>query len=174
MATETEFCADDSLRDHILVAVAKSVESEAQELHVTVSPRAMTAMGDLVLKYLEQMARDLETFAQHAGRKSVNMDDVLLTVRRNPSIAANLTSVLQELATTSKKNQADKLKKKQDVEEAPLEKPKRRKKDPDDVQPGNVKLKKKQDDVQVGKLRKGLEFDEGEELRKKFMTGSRP
>lgn len=38
---------------------------------------------------------------QHAGRKSVNIDYVLLTVRQNPSVAANLTFVLQELASTS-------------------------------------------------------------------------
>lgn len=52
MAMETEFCVDDSLRDHILIAVAKSVELEELELHVTMSPRAITAMSDLELKYL--------------------------------------------------------------------------------------------------------------------------
>ncbi|KAL2643974.1 hypothetical protein R1flu_011561 [Riccia fluitans] len=166
MDVETEFCVDENLRERIMLAVVKTVEEEAQGLHLTIAPNAMTAIGAITLKFLEQLARDVEMFAQHAGRKSVNMEDVLLTVRRNPSVVANLMSVIEELASASKKIQAEKLKKKQDPEELHVEKPKKgRKKDTDSVQ--GRKLKKGQDDLQAEKM---LEFDEGERLRKKFMA----
>ncbi|KAL3697081.1 hypothetical protein R1sor_011157 [Riccia sorocarpa] len=157
---------DEALRDRILLAVLKTVESEAQGLHLTVTPDAMKAIGAIALKFLEQLARDVEMFAQHAGRKSVNMEDVLLAVRRNPSVVANLTSMVEELASASKKNQAEKLKKKQDNEEPNVEKPKRRKKDTIPVQERKQK-KKGQDDFLAEKM---LEFDEGERLRRKFMA----
>ncbi len=34
------------------------------------------------------MAQDLEAFAVHAKRKTVNTDDVLLVVRRNPPLVS--------------------------------------------------------------------------------------
>ncbi|KAL3529067.1 hypothetical protein ACH5RR_008389 [Cinchona calisaya] len=45
----------------------------------------------------EQLAKDLELFAQHAGRKSVNMEDVILSAHRNSQLAASLRSVCNDL-----------------------------------------------------------------------------
>ncbi|OAY76215.1 Centromere protein S [Ananas comosus] len=45
----------------------------------------------------EQLAKDVELFAQHAGRKSVNMEDVILSAHRNDHLAGLLRSFSQEL-----------------------------------------------------------------------------
>ncbi|KAL3364016.1 hypothetical protein AABB24_012981 [Solanum stoloniferum] len=47
----------------------------------------------------EQLAKDLELFAQHAGRKSVNMEDVILSAHRNDHLAASLRSFCNDLKT---------------------------------------------------------------------------
>ncbi|KAG2330426.1 hypothetical protein Bca52824_001606 [Brassica carinata] len=54
---------------------------------------------DLAFKYAENIAKDLELFAHHAGRKVVNMDDVVLSVfsARNDNLAASLRSLGNEL-----------------------------------------------------------------------------
>ncbi|XP_047306990.1 protein MHF1 homolog isoform X2 [Impatiens glandulifera] len=45
----------------------------------------------------EQLAKDLELFAQHAGRKSVNMEDVILTAHRNEHLVTLLRSFSNDL-----------------------------------------------------------------------------
>ncbi|XP_073100080.1 uncharacterized protein [Elaeis guineensis] len=43
------------------------------------------------------LARDVELFAQHAGRKSVNMEDIILSAHRNKHLTGLLRSFSQEL-----------------------------------------------------------------------------
>ncbi|KAK2974182.1 hypothetical protein RJ640_021473 [Escallonia rubra] len=57
----------------------------------------MACISDLAFKYAEQLAKDLELFAQHAGRKSVNMEDVILSAHRNEHLAASLRSFCNDL-----------------------------------------------------------------------------
>ncbi|PSR89412.1 MHF histone-fold complex subunit like, partial [Actinidia chinensis var. chinensis] len=45
----------------------------------------------------EQLAKDLELFAQHAGRKSVNMEDVILSAHRNEHLSTLLRSFCNDL-----------------------------------------------------------------------------
>ncbi|KAJ0111515.1 hypothetical protein Patl1_01318 [Pistacia atlantica] len=45
----------------------------------------------------EQLAKDLELFAQHAGRKSVNTEDVILSAHRNDHLASLLRSFCNDL-----------------------------------------------------------------------------
>ncbi|XXG47120.1 hypothetical protein AAC387_Pa02g1817 [Persea americana] len=45
----------------------------------------------------EQLAKDLQLFAQHADRKTVNMDDVILAAHRNEHVATLLRSFSNDL-----------------------------------------------------------------------------
>ncbi|KAJ7296341.1 hypothetical protein O6H91_Y129800 [Diphasiastrum complanatum] len=66
------------LIDRLRLAVIATAEAEAQKQGLSVSPPVMTALADLTFNYTVQLAKDVEMFAQHAGRKSVNVDDVSL------------------------------------------------------------------------------------------------
>ncbi|PHU00958.1 Centromere protein S [Capsicum chinense] len=46
---------------------------------------------------VEQLSKDLELFAQHAGRKSVNMEDVILSAHRNDHLTTLLRSFCNDL-----------------------------------------------------------------------------
>ncbi|XP_040367828.1 protein MHF1 homolog isoform X2 [Rosa chinensis] len=58
----------------------------------------------------EQLAKDLELFTQHAGRKSANMEDVILCAHRNEHLAALLRSYRDDLK--AKEPQSDRKRKK--------------------------------------------------------------
>ncbi|XP_057868866.1 protein MHF1 homolog [Cryptomeria japonica] len=99
------------LRDRFRLQVINAAEAEAQKHGMEVSPPVMSALVDLTVKFTEQLARDLEMFAQHAGRKSVNIDDVILSARRNEDVLASLKAFSQELLKGKEKQVERKRKK---------------------------------------------------------------
>jgi hypothetical protein len=46
---------------------------------------------------LESVARDLESFAKHAGRTQISTDDVMLLARRNEGLEALLRSYVEKI-----------------------------------------------------------------------------
>ncbi|XP_020106653.1 centromere protein S isoform X1 [Ananas comosus] len=69
----------------------------AEKVVMGISEPVVACIADLAFKYTEQLAKDVELFAQHAGRKSVNMEDVILSAHRNDHLAGLLRSFSQEL-----------------------------------------------------------------------------
>ncbi|EQC30596.1 hypothetical protein SDRG_11651 [Saprolegnia diclina VS20] len=54
------------------------------------SKETLQILTDVVLKQVDLVAVDLQQFAQHAGRKKISAEDVLLCARRQPDLAATL------------------------------------------------------------------------------------
>ncbi|KAH9329212.1 hypothetical protein KI387_001320, partial [Taxus chinensis] len=76
--TLNDALAPGPLIDRLRLQVISLAETEARKHGMDVSPLVMSALVDLTVKFTELLARDIEMFAQHAGRKSVNTDDVIL------------------------------------------------------------------------------------------------
>lgn len=106
-----ETLAAGPLKDRMRLALVTTAESEAQKHGMSVSQIVMASLADLTFKFTEQLARDIEMFAQHAGRKSVNIDDIILAARRNEDVASSLKSFSQELLK-AKDQQMEKKRKK--------------------------------------------------------------
>ncbi|KAF3786697.1 Centromere protein S [Nymphaea thermarum] len=98
------------LRDRVRLAVIKIAESEAGKYGMEVSQPVVSCIADLAFKFTEQLAKDLELFMQHGGRKSVNMEDVIITAHRNEDLAATLRSFSKDLK--EQEPQAEKKRKK--------------------------------------------------------------
>ncbi|KAL3529073.1 hypothetical protein ACH5RR_008395 [Cinchona calisaya] len=94
---DDEEAANEILRDRFRLCAISIAEAEAKKNGMEISQPIMACVSDLAFKYTEQLAKDLELFAQHAGRKSVNMEDVILTAHRNSQLAAALRSFWNEL-----------------------------------------------------------------------------
>lgn len=99
------------LKDRLAISVIQIAELEAQKSNCAISTPVMTAVVDLTFKYAEQLARDLEMFSQHAGRKSINVDDVILAAHRNEDVALALRLVSQDLSKSKDQPQDRKRKK---------------------------------------------------------------
>lgn len=70
-------------------------EGEADEdaLLPEMSKESFAILTELVFHQAALVAKDLRFFAQHAGRKGINCDDVLLSARRNPSLVRSTASL---------------------------------------------------------------------------------
>ncbi|XP_068309044.1 protein MHF1 homolog [Pyrus communis] len=70
-----------------------------------ISGPVMACIADLAFKYAEQLAKDLELFSQHGGRKTANMEDVILSVHRNEHLATLLRSFCNDLKAKEPQSQ---------------------------------------------------------------------
>ncbi|XP_073271084.1 protein MHF1 homolog [Primulina huaijiensis] len=85
------------LRDRFRLCTISIAEAEAKKNGMEVSQPIMACISDLAFKYAQQLAKDLELFAQHGPRKSVNTKDVILSAHRNDHLAASLRSFCYDL-----------------------------------------------------------------------------
>uniref|UniRef100_A0A7N0UST4 Centromere protein S n=1 Tax=Kalanchoe fedtschenkoi TaxID=63787 RepID=A0A7N0UST4_KALFE len=85
------------LRDRFRLSVIAIAEAEAKKNKMEISVPIVACVSDLAVKYADQLARGLELFAHHAGRKTVNMEDVVLSAHRNENLLAMVRSLRDEM-----------------------------------------------------------------------------
>ncbi|KAG5452993.1 Centromere protein S [Clonorchis sinensis] len=80
----------------------KIAEEVAKAQNCTIDLDIVCLATELLFRFYQVLATDLETFAKHAKRTTINMDDVLCFVRRNPQLV-QLMSDFHKQQTTGKK-----------------------------------------------------------------------
>ncbi|KXS12335.1 hypothetical protein M427DRAFT_399022 [Gonapodya prolifera JEL478] len=80
---DEDSAVNERLRAALHYMVGKICSNEERILHFSASQQFIAALSELVLTHAAAMATDLEAFAKHAKRSSINQDDVRLTCRRN-------------------------------------------------------------------------------------------
>ena len=88
------------MKDLLQYHVAKICEQEGEDIGLRVSRRCSAVLADVVFDHATTIASDLEMFAKHARRATVNTDDVLLCVRKNPSASQQLTTFAAAIPKT--------------------------------------------------------------------------
>uniref|UniRef100_A0A803LCE5 Centromere protein S n=2 Tax=Chenopodium quinoa TaxID=63459 RepID=A0A803LCE5_CHEQI len=61
------------------------------------SESIVACISNLAFNYAEHLAKDLELFAHHAGRKLVNTEDVILAAHRNENLSLSLRTFCNDL-----------------------------------------------------------------------------
>ncbi|KAI6675785.1 hypothetical protein NL676_003691 [Syzygium grande] len=75
------------LRDRFRLSSISIAHAQARRSGLEISEPVVACLADLGFQFSEQLAKDLERFARHAGRKSVNTEDVILS--GEPSFLSN-------------------------------------------------------------------------------------
>ncbi|KAM1209407.1 hypothetical protein ACFX2J_014950 [Malus domestica] len=97
MEREEDDSESELLIDRFRLSTIHIAEAEAKRNAMEISGPVMACIGDLAFKYTEQLAKDLELFSPHGGRKTANMEDVILSAHRNEHLAALLRSFCNDL-----------------------------------------------------------------------------
>lgn len=97
--------ADDDTKEEKLKAalwysIGQTVDSVCVSQDLNATPHAIGALSELVWSQIENVAQDLEAFAKHSGRSTINSKDVVLLGRRNDG----LKDLLQNEADRARQN----------------------------------------------------------------------
>ena len=77
---------EEKLKAALWYAVGQTVDSVALAQDINASPQYIGGLSEMVYAQIENVARDLEAFAKHAGRTTINSQDVVLLARRNEGL----------------------------------------------------------------------------------------
>ncbi|KAI9240043.1 hypothetical protein MVEG_10271 [Podila verticillata NRRL 6337] len=107
---------DDSTRDRLKAAVWLAVgeicESQKSGLNIVITQQLIASLTDVVFTQAELLGKDVESFAKHAKRTTVSVDDVKLAARRNTSLHELIIQEANRLARGSESAREAKRKKK--------------------------------------------------------------
>ncbi|KPI99307.1 Centromere protein S [Papilio xuthus] len=102
MTTFENLTKSQKLRASLHRDVQAICKETCHNLGLDITKPSMEVIAELVYKKLSIYALDLEAFAKHAKRSTINSDDVLLLVRRNPSLKAHMSGLISNQPSTSK------------------------------------------------------------------------
>ncbi|XP_073459577.1 centromere protein S [Aquarana catesbeiana] len=84
----------------------------AEDKEVQFSKQAIAAISEITFRQCETFAKDLEMFARHGKRSTINVDDVKLLSRRSRSLHAHISAYGEEIASNNQEQKEKKKKKK--------------------------------------------------------------
>jgi len=96
---------DERLKSALWLSIGKIVDDETLKLGVDATPQFIGALTEMVWAQIETVGQDLEAFAKHAGRSTINVSDVMLLARRNEGLESILRAFTdQERANDSRES----------------------------------------------------------------------
>lgn len=91
----------------VQLAVHDITNSSSQSNISPPEPVAVALIAELVLDKVERVAKDLEAFAVHAKRSTINSEDVKLVARNNPRLKEQLTRLAPDRSNVKKSRPVD-------------------------------------------------------------------
>ena len=77
---------EEKLKAALWYSIGQTVDSVAFSQDINATPHFIGGLSELVWSQIENIAHDLESFAKHSGRSTINTKDVLLLGRRNEGL----------------------------------------------------------------------------------------
>lgn len=84
--------------------IGKTVDAVAVEDNVNATPQFIGSLTELVHAKITTAATDLEAFAKHADRSTINSKDILLLARNNEGLEDILTEKADTVRQKDKRN----------------------------------------------------------------------
>ncbi|XP_055966971.1 centromere protein S [Sorex fumeus] len=118
---QQQFSYQQRLRAAVHYTVGGLCEEVAADKEVTFSKQTIAAISELTFRQCENFAKDLEMFARHARRSTINAEDVKLLARRSNPLLKYITEKSEELAQLNLERKSKKKKKSGDEKKTPGE-----------------------------------------------------
>ncbi|PGH01904.1 hypothetical protein GX51_04958 [Blastomyces parvus] len=87
---------EERLKSALWLAIGRIVDDETIKLGVDATPQFIGALTEMVWAQIETVGQDLEAFAKHAGRSTINLSDVMLLARRNEGLESILRAFVEQ------------------------------------------------------------------------------
>lgn len=78
-------------------AIKTILLSKAKSENVSVDESYISTFMELFQAYIELLGHDLEHYAKHAKRQTINIDDIRLSLKRNPSLLRKFSETADRL-----------------------------------------------------------------------------
>ncbi|KAF3390874.1 Centromere protein S [Talaromyces pinophilus] len=99
---------EERFKSALWLAIGKIVDEETMQLGVNATPQFIGALTEMVWAQIESVSQDLEAFAKHAGRSTINTNDVMLLARRNEGLESILKAFVdQQKEAVQQESQAE-------------------------------------------------------------------
>ncbi|XP_038602470.1 centromere protein S-like [Tachyglossus aculeatus] len=108
---ERRFSQSQRLKAAVHYTVGCLCQEVAEDKGMHFSKQAVAAISEITFRQCEIFAKDLEMFARHAKRSTVNTEDVKLLARRSNSLLNYITKKSEELALNNLEQKEKKKKK---------------------------------------------------------------
>jgi centromere protein S len=79
------------LKAALWYSIGQTIDSVAVAQDINATPHFIGGLSEMVWGQIQNVAQDLEAFAKHNGRTTINTKDVLLLSRRNEGLAEHLS-----------------------------------------------------------------------------------
>ncbi|KAL2004017.1 hypothetical protein VTN02DRAFT_1080 [Thermoascus thermophilus] len=93
---EESIALEERLKSALWLSIGKIVDEETIKLGVNATPQFIGALTEMVWAQIETVSQDLEAFAKHAGRSTINVSDVMLLARRNEGLESILRAFVDQ------------------------------------------------------------------------------
>ncbi|KAK4636033.1 Centromere protein S [Fulvia fulva] len=98
--TQNNNANEEKLKAALWYSIGKTVDAVALDTNINATPQYIAGLTELVHAKINTAAADMEAFAKHADRTTINSKDVLLLARSNEA----LQHMLEENADTVRKS----------------------------------------------------------------------
>ncbi|BDD62381.1 hypothetical protein MPDQ_001395 [Monascus purpureus] len=96
MEQNEETSLSERFKSALWLYIGKIVDEETIKLGVNTTPQFIGALTEMVWAQIETVSHDLEAFARHAGRSTINVSDVMLLARRNEGLESILRAFVDQ------------------------------------------------------------------------------
>ncbi|XP_006642151.1 centromere protein S [Lepisosteus oculatus] len=110
-AEQSRFMQTQRLRAAVHYTVGLLCREVGEQSDVQFSRQSIAALAETTFRQGDTFAKDLEAFARHAKRTTVNAEDVKLLARRSTALHKYITRRSEELMSSNQQQQKDKRKK---------------------------------------------------------------
>ncbi|XP_007940807.1 centromere protein S [Orycteropus afer afer] len=108
---QQQFSYQQRLKAAVHYTVGRLCEEVALDKDMQFSKPTIAAISEVTFRQCENFAKDLEMFARHAKRSTINTEDVKLLARRSSSLLKYITEKNEEIAQFNLEQKAKKKKK---------------------------------------------------------------